>query len=123
MQIDGLIGSWTAESGTTRFVDGPLTLALRAGAWLIAEEANAIHPGVWSVVNTLTDRTGEGLRLPTGEIVAPNAGFRLILVYNDGYAGMREINPALKDRLQPIYCAYPDAEQEGPHPLGHDRVR
>lgn len=112
MQIDSLLGSWTSENGTLRFIDGPLAIAVRSGAWLIAEEANVIHPGVWSLVNTLTDQTGEGLRLPTGEVIAPNPEFRLVLVYNEGYAGTREVNAALKDRLMPIYCGYLPAGQE-----------
>jgi nitric oxide reductase NorQ protein len=112
MQIDSLLGTWTSENGTLRFIDGPLTLALRTGAWLIAEEANVIHPGVWSLVNTLTDQTGEGLRLPTGEVVAASADFRLVLVYNEGYAGTREVNAALKDRLMPIYCGYLEPAHE-----------
>ncbi len=112
MQIDSLLGSWTSENGTLRFIDGPLTLAIRAGAWLVAEEANVIHPGVWSLVNTLTDQTGEGLRLPTGEVIPQSHGFRLVLIYNEGYAGTREVNAALKDRLMPIYCGYLEAEDE-----------
>ncbi len=112
MQLDSLLGTWTSEQGSLRFIDGPLALAVRRGAWLIAEEANAIHPGVWSSVNTLTDRTGEGLRLPTGEVIPPHSEFRLILAFNDGYAGMREVNPALKDRLLPIHCGYLDSDSE-----------
>lgn len=106
MQIDSLLGTWTSKNGTLSFVDGPLTTAVRTGAWLIAEESNVIHPGVWSLVNTLTDHTGEGLRLPTGELVPQSAGFRLVLIYNEGYSGTREVNAALKDRLMPIYCGY-----------------
>jgi MoxR-like ATPase len=60
----------------------------------------------------LTDHTGEGLRLPTGELVPQSAGFRLLLVYNEGYAGTREVNAALKDRLMPIYCGYLSADDE-----------
>jgi midasin (ATPase involved in ribosome maturation) len=112
MQIDSLLGSWTSQAGTLSFVDGPLTAAVRAGAWLLAEEANVIHPGVWSLVNTLTDTTGEGLRLPSGEIVPQTPGFRLILIYNEGYTGTREVNAALKDRLMPIYCDYLPAAEE-----------
>jgi hypothetical protein len=85
---------------------------VRNGQWLIAEEANVIHPGVWSMVNTLTDHTGEGLRLPTGEVVPNHPEFRLVLVYNEGYAGTREVNAALKDRLMPIYCGYLEAAHE-----------
>jgi len=112
MQIDSLIGSWTSTNGTLSFIDGPLTTAVRNGTWLLAEEANVIHPGVWSAVNTLTDQTGEGLRLPTGEVVKPNPSFRLVLIYNEGYAGTREVNAALKDRLMPIYCGYLEAADE-----------
>lgn len=112
MQIDSLLGSWTSENGSLRFIDGPLTLAIRKGAWLIAEEANVIHPGVWSLVNTLTDQTGEGLRLPTGEVIHASQEFRLILIYNEGYSGTREVNAALKDRLMPIYAGYLDEEEE-----------
>lgn len=112
MQVDSLLGCWTSQSGTLSFIDGPLTVAVRTGAWLLAEEANVIHPGVWSTVNTLTDHTGEGLRLPTGEVVPANPNFRLVLIYNEGYSGTREVNGALKDRLMPIYCGYlKDAEE------------
>jgi nitric oxide reductase NorQ protein len=112
MQIDSLLGSWTSKAGTLSFIDGPLTLAVRSGAWLLAEEANVIHPGVWSLVNTLTDQTGEGLLLPSGERVQQSADFRLVLIYNEGYAGTREVNAALKDRLMPIYCDYLPATEE-----------
>lgn len=114
MQIDSLIGCWTVENGATQFVDGPLTLAVRRGAWLLAEEANVLHPGVWSAVNTLTDKTGEGLRLPTGENIPNSPGFRLVLLYNEGasYSGTREVNAALKRRLVPIYCDYPNRQSE-----------
>lgn len=112
MQIDALLGTWTSKKGSLRFIDGPLTIALRTGSWLIAEESNVIHPGVWSLVNTLTDQTGEGLRLPTGEVIPPHKGFRLILIYNEGYTGTREVNAALKDRLMPIYADYLEPKQE-----------
>jgi midasin (ATPase involved in ribosome maturation) len=112
MQIDSLLGTWTSEAGTLKFIDGALTTAVRTGAWLLAEEANVIHPGVWSLVNTLTDATGEGLRLPTGEIVPQHPDFRLVLIYNEGYSGTREVNAALKDRLMPIYCGYLPAPEE-----------
>jgi len=50
--------------------------------------------------------------LPSGELVPQSSGFRLILIYNEGYAGTREVNAALKDRLMPIYCDYLPANEE-----------
>lgn len=114
MQIDSLIGGWTVSNGTTVFVEGPLTICVRNGWWLLAEEANVIAPGVWSAVNTLTDKTGDGLLLPTGELIDNHADFRLILLFNEGtgYQGTKEVNAALKRRLVPVYADYPDAASE-----------
>lgn len=112
MQIDSLIGTWTSESGTLKHIDGPLAHAVRNDEWMLAEEANAIAPGVWSMVNTLTDNTGEGLRLPTGEIIPQRGNFRLVLLFNEGYAGTKEVNAALRDRLMPIYADYLTPAQE-----------
>lgn len=114
MQIDSLIGTWVAENGTMRFVYGPLSIAMRDDVPMIAEEGNAVHPGIWSATNTLTDQTGEGLRLPTGEVIENKGGFRLILLFNDGpqYSGLREVNMAMKRRLPPILCSYPSKEAE-----------
>lgn len=112
MQIDALIGNVGLDKGSTNFTDGPLAIAVRKGMWLLAEEANTIHPGVWSAVNTLTDKTGEGLRLPTGEVIPNHPEFRLVLLFNEGYQGTREVNAALRDRLMPVYTAYPLAAIE-----------
>lgn len=95
------------------FTPGPLPSALRLNCWLLIEEANTMHPGVFSKFNTLTDGSGDSLLLPDGvrEHVGPD--FRLILAFNEGYVGTNEINPALRDRLKPIYCDYmPQAVEE-----------
>jgi hypothetical protein len=117
-QIDALVGEKGVVNDNgcpvTKFVDGPLTTAMRNGCWLIAEEPNVMHPGVWSKVNNILDDTGEGLRLPTGEVIPQHPNFRLVLCYNDGYTGTKEVNAALKDRCPPLHCDYfePDREAE-----------
>lgn len=112
MQTDSLIGNYEADSGSTRFVDGEFTRAVRDDCWLFAEELNAAHPGIWSKSNNLLDRTGDPLILPTGEHVARGSNFRFVGLYNDGYTGMREVNPALIDRLVSIHCDYPSKDTE-----------
>ena len=114
MGVEDLKGYVGIVNGATVYFDGPLTRAVRDGAWLIAEEANVINPGVWSTVNTLTDKTGDPLLLPTGEEVKPTPEFRLVLLFNEGsrYAGTRDVNEALKRRLTPIYCTYPPRDSE-----------
>lgn len=114
MQLDSLLGTWTVVDGQTVFVHGPLAVSLLTGSWLIAEEFNVAHPGIWSVLNNLTDKTGDSLRLPSGEVIPPHPDFRVAALYNEGaqYGGTREVNAALKRRLMPIYADYPDKERE-----------
>jgi hypothetical protein len=110
--IDDLIGYRDLIDGRTVFTDGPLVRALLNDGWLCIEEANAMHPGVFSKLNTLTDGSGDSLQLPDGRRIKPGKGFRVVLCFNEGYNGMRETNQALRDRLQPCYAGYLEVTQE-----------
>lgn len=114
--IEDLIGFRELVDGEkgpkTAFTPGPLPEALEADCWLLIEEANAMRPGVFSKLNTLLDGSGDTLRLPDGRRLAAGPGFRLWLAYNPGYAGMREVNQALVDRLCPVYTSYLPAPSE-----------
>lgn len=106
--IDDLVGIRDLRDGRTIFSPGPLADALVADSWLLIEEANVMHPGVFSKLNTLTDNSGDVLRLPDGNVLSVGPGFRVALAFNEGaaYAGTREVNAALRDRLMPIYAGY-----------------
>jgi MoxR-like ATPase len=112
--LDDLVGVRDLVDGRTTFTPGPLPEALVADCWLLIEEANAMHPGVFSKFNTLTDGSGDTLRLPDGTRLAVGPNFRLILAFNEGaaYSGTKEVNAALRDRLMPIYADYlPEASE------------
>lgn len=113
--IEDLIGQRELNNGTTSFTRGPLPCALAQDACLLIEEANVMHPGVFSKLNTLTDGSGDKLALPDGSALGANPGFRVILAFNEGagYAGTRDTNAALRDRLMPIYAGYlPEGQEE-----------
>ena len=112
--IDDLVGTRDLDNGKTLFTEGPLPEALRDDCVLVIEEANAMHPGVFSKLNTLTDGSGDSLRLPDKTRLKPGPGFRVVLAFNEGasYAGMKEVNGALRDRLMPVYTDYLKPEQE-----------
>lgn len=112
--IDDLVGVRDLVDGRTVFTRGPLAEALERDCWLLIEEANVMHPGVFSKLNTLTDGSGDSLRLPDGSALPVGPGFRVILAFNEGaaYSGTREVNAALRDRLMPIYADYLPAAAE-----------
>jgi MoxR-like ATPase len=110
--IDDLVGVRDLRDGRTVFTPGPLADALAADCVLLIEEANTMHPGVFSKLNTLTDGSGDSLRLPDGSALPVGPGFRVVLAFNEGYSGTREVNAALRDRLMPIYADYLPPESE-----------
>lgn len=114
--IDDLVGVRDLKDGKTVFTDGPLPDAIRKDCWLLIEEANVMHPGVFSKLNTLTDGSGDTLRLPDGTRLVVGPKFRVVLAFNEGaaYSGTREVNAALRDRLMPIYADYlPEKSEVG----------
>lgn len=104
--VDGKHGS------VSGFVYGPLPEALMNDCWLHIEEANTMHPTVFSKLNTLLDGSGDALALPDGTRISAGPNFRLSLAFNEGYSGTTEINQALKDRLCPVYTSYPEPATE-----------
>jgi hypothetical protein len=82
--------------------------------WLVLEEANNLNPAVYASLNTLTDGSGTPLRTKDGKTYRVGDNFRVVLCFNEGaaYAGTREVNSALKDRLRPIFCPYMSASNE-----------
>jgi hypothetical protein len=112
--IDDLQGVRDLIDGKTVFTPGPLAQALRDDTWLLIEEANVMHPAVFSKLNTLTDGSGDTLALPDGTRLAAGPKFRVILAFNEGssYTGTREVNAALRDRLKPIFAGYMEPNDE-----------
>jgi gas vesicle protein GvpN len=98
-----------------RWVDNPLTVAVREGATLVYNEFSRTKP---AANNALLSVFEEGvLELPgqrgDDRIVEVHPEFRAILTSNDvEYAGVHEPQDALLDRLVGVYMDYYSAETE-----------
>ena len=120
LEIADWVGHLTAVGGDVLFQDGPLTTAVRHGAWFLINEADLIDPGELAGLNTLLD--GGPLILPEngGEVVFPAPGFGLIGTANtvglgDGsglYAGVQRLNAAFLDRFWVVQVDYLTGEEE-----------
>lgn len=111
MMYNDLVGTFDFDE-KTRFVDGPLTEAVRNDCIFYAEEANNIPPGQWALLNPLLDGSGLPLVLPNGERLKVGPNFKTVLCYNPDYAGTMEINESLKDRLYGIDTVYMEPDDE-----------
>lgn len=104
-----LFGSWQlreSESGNgtvMKWVDGPLTIAIRNGAFVLFDEENAANPGVIMKLNSILDNS-KTILLDSGELVSVHPNFRFAAAMNigSGYEGTGKLNLSHLDRFNRI---------------------
>lgn len=113
---DELIGRLLAKDGSTYWVDGVLTEAMRNGEWIVLDEINAALPEVLFVLQSVLDDDGYLVLTEKDdkEIVHKHKNFRLFATCNPPeYAGTKEMNKALLSRFPIcINAEYPPEKKE-----------
>lgn len=108
-----LVGRHLIADGATRWVDGPLTRALREGGICYLDEVVEARKDTTVVLHPLTDdrrmlpieRTGETLHAPEG--------FMLVVSYNPGYQHvMKTLKPSTRQRFVALSFDFPAPELE-----------
>lgn len=108
-----LIGRHLLVGGETRWVDGPVTRAVRSGSLLYLDEIAEARADALVVIHSLSDHRRELFLDRTGESVAAAAGFMLIVSYNPGYQrSLRELKPSTRQRFVALSFGYPSEAQE-----------
>jgi nitric oxide reductase NorQ protein len=103
-----LLGRHLLLGGETRWVDGPVTRAVRAGALLYLDEIAEARPDALVVIHSLTDHRRELFLDRTGETLRAPGEFMLIVSYNPGYQrSMRELKPSTRQRFVALTFDYP----------------
>lgn len=108
-----LTGRYLLQGGETRWVDGPLTQAVREGGICYLDEVVEARKDVTVVLHPLTDdrrllpleRTGELLRAP--------ANFMLVVSYNPGYQHiLKSLKPSTRQRFVAKSFDFPPPQLE-----------
>ncbi|WP_116368247.1 CbbQ/NirQ/NorQ/GpvN family protein [Parahaliea mediterranea] len=108
-----LTGRYLLRDGETRWVDGPLTRAVREGGICYLDEVVEARKDVTVVLHPLTDdrrmlpleRTGE-------QLIAP-PGFMLVVSYNPGYQHvLKALKPSTRQRFVALSLDFPPPPQE-----------
>lgn len=103
-----LVGSRELVGGETKWVDGPLTRAMREGGILLMDEVTRMDTGEQMNLAAVLDARS-ALTIPdTGEVVKPHPRFRVAATGNSGgfgdesgaYAGEKPSSFAFLDRFQ-----------------------
>ena len=108
-----LLGRHLLVGGETRWMDGPVTRAVREGAILYLDEIAEARADALVVIHSLTDHRRELLLDRTGERLCAPGTFMLVVSYNPGYQrSLRELKPSTRQRFVALHFEYPGESQE-----------
>lgn len=108
-----LTGRYLLQGGETRWVDGPLTRAVREGGICYLDEIVEARKDVTVVLHPLTD---DRRILPlerTGELLQAPQSFMLVASYNPGYQNiLKSLKPSTRQRFVSISFDFPSPAVE-----------
>lgn len=108
-----LVGRFLLQGGETRWVDGPLTRAVREGGICYLDEVVEARADTTVVIHPLADHRRELNIERIGETMQAPPNFMLVLSYNPGYQSvLKDLKPSTRQRMVAIELNYPSAEIE-----------
>jgi len=108
-----LIGRYIIKGNETVWIDGPMTKAIKEGAFLYLDEIAEAGPDIIVALHSLTDHRRALFIDKTGETIVADENFMLIATYNPGYQkGFKELKPSTRQRFISLSFNYPDNELE-----------
>lgn len=106
-----LVGRFLLDAEGTRWVDGPLTRAVREGAICYLDEVVEARKDVLVVVHSLTDHRRTLPLARTDETVRAHEDFLLVVSYNPGYQ-LKELKHSTRQRFVAIEFGHLGEEAE-----------
>ncbi len=120
LELSDLVGQFVLIDGSTRFVHGPLAIAMREGHLLILNEIDLVDPAELAGLNDVIEGQPLVIAQNGGEVIRPNPTFRVFATGNSAgagdptglYQGVLRQNLALLDRFRVLQVGYlpPDVE-------------
>ncbi len=108
-----LVGRYLVQGGETVWVDGPLTMAVKAGGFCYLDEIVEARKDTTVVIHPLAD---DRRILPIekrGEILKAPPEFLLALSYNPGYQSvLKDLKQSTRQRFLALEFGYPKREFE-----------
>ena len=108
-----LVGRYLLEGETTRWIDGPLTRAVKAGAICYLDEIVEARKDTTVLIHPLTDYRRLLPIEKRAQVLEAAAGFLLVISYNPGYqSALKDLKHSTRQRFVSIEFDYPPRAQE-----------
>ena len=108
-----LIGRYLLDANGTRWIDGPLTRAVKVGAICYLDEVVEARKDTTVIIHPLTDHRRTLTIDKLGEVIDAAAGFLLVVSYNPGYqSAMKDLKHSTRQRFVALEFNFPDQQQE-----------
>ena len=108
-----LVGRYLLDANGTRWIDGPMTRAVKAGAILYLDEVVEARKDTTVLIHPLTDHRRILPVEKTGSIIEADDRFLLCVSYNPGYqSALKDLKHSTRQRFISIEFYYPPAEIE-----------
>ena len=108
-----LVGRFLLEGGDTRWVDGPLTRAVREGAICYLDEVVEARQDTTVVIHPLADHRRQLPIERLGEVLDAAPGFCLVVSYNPGYQSvLKDLKDSTRQRMVAIELEFPPPDIE-----------
>lgn len=108
-----LVGRFLLEGGETRWVDGPLTRAVREGAICYLDEVVEARQDTTVVIHPLADHRRQLPLERLGIVLDAAPGFCLVVSYNPGYQSvLKDLKDSTRQRMVAIELDFPPVDIE-----------
>jgi nitric oxide reductase NorQ protein len=108
-----LVGRYLLEGDETRWVDGPISRAVKAGAICYLDEIVEARKDTTVLIHPLTDYRRLLPVEKRGELLEAADGFLLVMSYNPGYqSALKDLKHSTRQRFIAIEFDYPPRDQE-----------
>jgi nitric oxide reductase NorQ protein len=113
MTASDLIGRYLLDVNGTRWIDGPLTRAVKAGGICYLDEVVEARKDTTVIIHPLTDHRRILTVDKLGQIVEAAPGFLLVVSYNPGYQNaMKDLKHSTRQRFIALEFDFPAGERE-----------
>jgi nitric oxide reductase NorQ protein len=108
-----LVGRYLLDADGTRWIDGPLTRAVKAGGICYLDEIVEARKDTTVIIHPLTDHRRSLTIDKLGSTIEAADGFLLVVSYNPGYQNaLKDLKHSTRQRFVALEFDFPEEERE-----------